>query len=187
MKALKYIGIVVAALILLSLIGAMFGDQPVKKVERFTPSEEATPEVEPAEPDAPRVIAGLNPVDVYLNLEKRGFKVEKNFTSGALSWKCVQAWPSVQYESEVFGTSATEVTYVRSSVMADGVEKTALAGKDFLALVSSVPYTGAEPQKAHDWVMANYDQHEASIVIGSARFTIKAPTVVYRMLILEPA
>ena len=76
MKALKYLGIAVAALILLGLIGAMFGDQPIKPVERFEPTEAAAPEPEPSEPDAPRIIAGLNPVDVYLNLEKRGFKVE---------------------------------------------------------------------------------------------------------------
>ncbi len=188
MKALRYIIIVIAALVLLSLIGAMFEGQPTKKVEQPSTSEGQPELPTPIEASSSsRIIAGLNPVDVYLNLENRGFTLTKDFSAGYVIRTCVQKWPSVEYRAEVGGKVSDEADGVQATVMADGVEKTAEAGKDFLAFVASVPYTGAEPKKAHDWVLSNFNQDGASIVIGSARFTIKAPTVVYRMLMIEPA
>jgi hypothetical protein len=48
-------------------------------------TSEATAPQETAEP---QLIPGLAPVDVYLNLEQRGFTVTKDLKPGACSWMC---------------------------------------------------------------------------------------------------
>lgn len=188
MKALKILALAVLAFVVLIFVVGLFADPPSKAGSPSAPTEQ------PAAPDTPEsdeevassLIPGLNPVDVYLSLENRGFTVKKDFGEGYASWSCVQKYPSVELSADVQGPSATEVNMVRAMVMADGVEKTALAGRDFVAFVASAPYTGAQPQVAHDWVIENYDMDGATLTVGGVIFTMKAPSVLYRMLIIEP-
>ena len=188
MKALKYTVLaLVGAFVLVMAIGLL--SEPPTAEERAAAeasSNESQPPESEADEVAQHVIPGLNPVDVYLNLEQRGFTVTKDFSGGSAIWTCAQKWPSVDLTADVIGSSATEVTMVRAMVMADGVEKTALAGRDFVAMVASVPYDGAQPQVARDWVVSNYDQDSSTTTIGGARFTLRAPSDLYRMLLIEP-
>lgn len=170
-------------LFLLIILVGIFVDAPPT-----TPSAPVEVETEPVTdaPVVPEIIPGLAPVDVYLSLEQRGFIVEKDLQTGACSWVCTQEWPSVKFTADVFGPDVNSVSSVRADVMADGVNKTALAGRDFLAMVASVPYTGAEQQASHDWVIANYDTDSATMVVGGAQFILRAPSELYRMLIIGP-
>lgn len=188
MKALKIIALAVLAFLVLTFVLALFSDPPVKTSSPSAPTQEPeAPDVpESGEEVASDLIPGLNPVDVYLSLENRGFTVKKDFGQGYAIWTCVQKFPSVELSADVQGPSATEVNMVRAMVMADGVEKTALAGRDFVAYVASAPYKGSQPQVAHDWVIENYDMDGATLTIGGVIFTMKAPSVLYRMLIIEP-
>lgn len=189
MKALKILALAVLALVVLIFVVGLFSDAPSKAGSPSAPTEQ------PAAPDAPEsgeevassLIPGLNPVDVYLNLEQRGFTVSKNLKPGELSWTCTQTWPSVEFVAETFGPEVDKASLVRATVTADGVNKTALAGRDYLALVASIPYTGAQPQVAHDWVLANFDQDSSTTNIGGATFTLYAPTEAFRMLTIQPS
>lgn len=183
-KALKIIGLSALAFIVLVILLGVFSDPPTE-AER---AAAAAAQVEPAPAEEPpsRFIAGMNPVDVPLNLEKHGFTVKKDFGGGYTTRTCKQILPGVEYTAEVGGPGTRDVDMVRAMVMADGVTQTALAGRDFVAFVASVAYTGAQPQNAHDWVVANFDQDGATTTIGGATFTMKAPSALYRMLLIEP-
>ncbi|MBL7954398.1 MAG: hypothetical protein JNJ91_05125 [Flavobacteriales bacterium] len=184
MKALKIIGAVILGIIALGLIvGNLAGPDTTQSEVPTTPEAASEPEAQPA----PTVISDLNPVDVYLNLEQRGFTVTKNLKPGQLSWTCRQTWPSVEFVAETFGPEVDRASLVRATVTADGVNKTALAGRDYLLLVASVPYTGAQPQVAHDWLLANFDNDSATTSIGGATFTLYAPTQAFRMLTIQPS
>lgn len=146
------------------------------------PTLEATSQVE-----RHTVIPGSNPVDLYLSLEQRGFSVEKQFGSEMNSWTCTQDFGSVKYTTEVFGPEVDVTGSVRATVLADGVNKSAQVGADFLSFVASMPYEDAQPQKAHDWVVEHLNEDSANITIGSVRFLLRAPTDMMRMLLIDPA
>lgn len=176
---------IVGGLFALLLITVLATDTPEAAAARQ--SEAAKAEVAPVTAkSAHQVIPGLNPVDVYLSLEKRGFTVKKSYRDGYSLRTCIQEMPSITFSTNVGGPGTKEVDDVTATVMVDVAEKTVQAGRDFLAFVASVPYTDANPQSAHDWVLANYDQDGATTTIGGAVFTIKAPTVAYRMLMIQP-
>ena len=187
-RTLKIIGLSLAGLfILLVIIGRTLGKPPAKtQAEAAQAPATPEPEVVPAASKGYQAIPGLSPVDVYLSLEKKGFEVKKEFGEEYASWKCMQKWPSLELTAEVIGRTADDVEVVRAMVMADGVNKEAVAGRDFVAFVASAPYEGSEPQTAHDWVIANFDQDSATTRIGGAHFTLRAPSAVYRMLTIEP-
>ena len=186
-KAFKILGFAALGFIALCIVIGLTVDLPATSAVA-KPAEEVAEQVTTSpEPTPATIIPGLNPVDVYLTLEKRGFTVSKNLKPGQLSWTCKQSWPSVEFSAEVFGPEVDEVSFVRAEVMADGVNKTALAGRDYLAMMASAPYTGSQPQVAHEWVVANFDQDGATTTIGGTSFTLRAPSEVYRMLTIQPA
>lgn len=186
-RTLKIIGLSLAGLfILLVIIGRTLGEPPAKAEQSATQAVIPEPETSEPSPEGRKALPGLSPVDVYVSLENRGFEVKKEFSEHYASWTCVQKWPSLELTAEVIGPNADEVGVVRAMVMADGVTKTAAAGSDFVAFVASAPYEGSDPQTAHDWVIANFDQDSATTQIGGAHFTLRAPSAVYRMLTIEP-
>ena len=189
MKALKILALAVLAFVLLIFVVGLFADPPSTSAPHSAPTEQPAAQVTPesSEEVASSLIPGLNPVDVYLNLEQRGFTVTKNLKPGQLSWTCTQTWPSVEFVAETFGPEVDKASLVRATVTADGVNKTALAGRDYLALVASIPYTGAQPTEAHTWVLSNFDQDSATTNIGGANFTLYAPTEAFRMLTIQPS
>lgn len=188
MKALKILGAVIVAIVALGLIVGNLAGPPAKQAEaREKPQDTSLRESDqPAAASSTGAIPSLNAADVYLGLKERGFTVEKDLANGA-SFVCSLVSPSLELKAEVSGSSGTEVTLVRAMVMADGATKKAIAGRDFLAFIASVPYANAQPQAAHDWVIQYYDVDGATTTIGGAAFTLKAPSEHYRMLLVEPA
>lgn len=174
--------ILLIAILGLIVIGALFGDS--KKAPDAV--QEPTPEQKLAEVVAKDFIPGLQPVDVHLSLEERGFKVERVMDQSGITWNCTQEGPSVTYKAEVFGPEVEVLGGVRATVMADGANKTAEAGRDFLAYMCSLPYDGSKPEEAKAWLLENYDQETASTTIGTVRFTLHGPSVAYRLLNVEP-
>lgn len=140
----------------------------------------------PASSDAGSVIPGANPADVHLSLKERGFDVERLAGPMGISWTCTEHTASVALRVDLAGPEASQLAQARASVMAIG-ENTADAGQDFLAFVASLPYTDARPAEAHEWVLTNFDQDGAAVTIGSARFTLAAPSAKARILLVEPA
>lgn len=179
-KWAKVVISIVGSLFLLLVIIVIATDSPEAAAERNAQQEH----IAKAEH---RVIPGLNPVDIYVNLKQRGFTVKDSYNPGYSIHDCEQAWPSVTFVASVGGPGSRAVDDIRATVMADGVQKTALAGRDFLALIASVPYTGANPDMAHQWVVDNFNRDSAIITIGGAVFVLKAPNPVFRLLSIRPA
>ncbi|HLP47034.1 MAG TPA: hypothetical protein VK469_13870 [Candidatus Kapabacteria bacterium] len=143
---------------------------------------------EPSNSIASKYILGLTPPDVYLNMEKQGFKTEKQFNSeyGNL-WTSTSKIEGIEYRVETFSSDVNNVENVRATAMVDATQKNIIAAQQFLKFVSSLPYESAEPQKAIKWVEDNYNNDKASVIIGDVRFILGAPSSAVRMLTLEKA
>ena len=116
----------------------------------------------PAAPPAPaptaapaaatlEIIPGIAAADITLSLTDRGF-----VCSGAtqmqtlLSWTCDRSGNAgVSYNVLVYGDTPTRIRFVNASISApSGVSDEAA----FFNLLATLPYTGAEPAKAQEWV-----------------------------------
>lgn len=134
-------------------------------------------------------IPGLKPVDVYLNLEKRGFTTTKNFSSEyGNSWDCKSSSAGIDYSVNVFSDDVNSVERVRATAMLNGNEKKQIiATKPFLKYVASVPFEGNDPAKFAGWLEKNFNKDKQSLTISAVKFTIYAPTKLLRMLDIEKA
>lgn len=139
-----------------------------------------------AEPEAHKLIPGVQPVDVHLSLKQQGFTVEPTYGDG-ITWTCKQTHPGVEFRADVYGPEVEKLSLVTATVMADASTKTAEAGTNFLAYVCSVPYDGSNPAQAAEWLRTNFNTDSATTTIGPVRFTLRAPSVAYRLLTIEPA
>lgn len=148
-------------------------------------SSSPKPEVSKGPTDI-RYIPGLSPTDVYLNLEQRGFKTEKSFNSefGNL-WTSTHSVVGIDYRVEVFSYNIENVVSIEATAMVDANEKDIVATKQFIQLVSTVPYENANPEQAAKWVDENFNNHKATTQIGGVTFTMIAPTQYVRMLLIE--
>lgn len=134
------------------------------------------------------IISGITPVDVYLNLEKQGFKTKKQLGGEyGNSWTSTQSYDGMDITVETFSYNTNSVASVQASVMVDVSYKDIIAGKQFMKYISSLPYKNSKPEDAIKWVDENYDADKASTEIGDVKFTIYAPSAAVRMLMIEPA
>lgn len=136
----------------------------------------------------PHYIMGLSPVDVYLNMEKQGFVTEKRLSSEYGNfWISTESVPGIDYRVETYSSNVNNVENVRASAIVDLSQKYISATQQFFVFISSLPYNGADPQRAGRWIQDNFNNDKATIVIGDARFTIYAPTSACRMINIEKA
>lgn len=181
MKALKYTVLaLVGAFVLFMAIGLLFGD-------RVSPAADAAPSgTDTSSESTPASIPGMNPADVYLSLEDRGYTTSKEFNTQRVIWVCSSSDAAMSFVVTMSGKTATTVDLIKAIVLSMDGGSIAPA-QHVLAFVASAPYTGAEPQRAKDWVLEHYDQDGATITIGPVKLTIQAPTVQSRILVMEPA
>ena len=136
-------------------------------------------------PDNLKGIKGLMPADVYLNMEKTGFETNKNLTSNAgCTWENTKTIDGVEYRVVTFSSDINSVESVSANAMALP-PKNASDAKQFLKFISSLPYNGSNAQEAGEWVDENFNSDKAEKVIGSAKFTIYAPSEFARMIRIE--
>lgn len=135
-----------------------------------------------------KFIKGLNPVDVYLNMEKQGFTTDKQLGGeyGNI-WTNTKSYAGIDYKVETFSSNIKNVESVRATAMIDVTAKKIIATKQFFQFVATLPYENAKPEEAASWVDKNFDNDKATTTIGSAKFTIYAPSVAVRMLTIERA
>jgi len=153
-------------------------------ISRFvSKSNTTTTKPNKAETEA-KNIPGANPVDVYLNLEKKGFKVDKQLGSGSCSWLCTKQESGLSYTVNVLSEKPTQIQQVAITAALDGSEsdKLIIATKPFIKWVSSFPYEGQDVQKLASWIENNFDRNGASITIGAVQFTMSAPNKSTRQL-----
>lgn len=133
-------------------------------------------------------IPGLSPSDVYVNLEKEGFKTEKTFDleNGNL-WISTRSANGIKYKVDMFSYSTKNVVSISATAMIDVNEKDIVATKQFFQFISTLPYDNANPKLAASWVDKNFNNNKATTTIGGVTFTMLAPTQFVRMLLVEVA
>lgn len=133
-------------------------------------------------------IPGLSPTDVYLNLEKEGFKTERTLDSenGNL-WISKRSANGIKYKVDMFSYSTKNVVSISATAMIDVNEKDIIATKQFFQFISTLPYDNANPKLAASWVDKNFNNNKATTTIGGVTFTMLAPTQFVRMLLVEVA
>lgn len=131
-------------------------------------------------------IPGLSPTDVYLNLEKEGFKTERTLDSenGNL-WISKRSANGIKYKVDMFSYSTKNVVSISATAMIDVNEKDIVASKQFFQFISTLPYDNANPKLAASWVDKNFNNNKATTTIGGVTFTMLAPTQFVRMLLVE--
>jgi hypothetical protein len=123
--------------------------------------------------DAPsgRVIPGLMPVDLYLNLEEKGFTTEKRLGGAQKEFRCTLEFAGGEHQATAFGSAASNVTAISAHTTIYGEANTSALAAPFLGYVATLSYDGAEPEQARAWVEANLGK-EAETMFGPVKFQL---------------
>jgi hypothetical protein len=175
------VGVVLVFSILVSTCARKNSSESAQNAEKKAESETTTEEMS-------NFINGLNPVDVYMNMEKQGFKTEKQLGGEyGNAWTSTMSYDGMDCKVETFSSNVNNVESVTATAMIDVTSKKIIATKQFIQFVATLPYENAKPEDAANWVDKNFNNDKASIIIGDAKFTIYAPSVAVRMLRIEKA
>ena len=163
--------------VLVALFFAVIGKESTSPSSQTVTTEDHT--------DIP-CIPGLSPSDVYVNLEKEGFKTKRTFDSenGNL-WSSTRSAYGIKYKVDMFSYSTKNVVSISATAMIDVNEKDIVATKQFFQFMSTLPYDNANPKLAASWVDKNFNNNKATTTIGGVTFTMLAPTQFVRMLLVE--
>lgn len=131
------------------------------------------------EPEKPidNSIKGLMPVDIYLNLENKGYSVDKQITSKeGCFWTCTKSEAGLDYYVRVASMNTSLVDEVRISATINGSEpnKQIIAVKPFLKYVSSFQYQGSDANKVANWIEENFNKEKSVLEVSGVQFTINA-------------
>ena len=144
-----------------------------------TPPPTLTPTAKPT-PDT-LAIPGLTNADIKLNLQDRDFACGGPDLAGAIAtWTC----------SRISGLADLTVRYrgpdptIVYSVDAQTIGADDRLAADFLGFIATLPYAGADPERARSWVQDRIGT-SASTTIGHARFTLGGPENA-RYLTIDP-
>ena len=146
--------------------------------------------VKAAEPiTSKKGIEGLNAVDIYLDLEKKGYTVDKQYNSkdGTLYF-CDKKETAIEYNVTMFKNTSDKVEEIKISGTLTGLDnKNIIAVKPFLKYISTVQYEGSDTAKITQWIEDNFNNDKASTIIGEAKFSIFAPSQFTRLVVIEKA
>jgi hypothetical protein len=133
-----------------------------------------------------QAIPGMAAVDAYSNLKNVGFICEgPSDMNGEGFWECKDTNVSYDFDVEIWG-EPTKVRVVEATALNfTGADNTVAIIAPFLSWLATLPYRGAEPAVAKQWVLENLNNHEASTVIGGVTFTIFANAEAARILLIE--
>lgn len=144
------------------------------------PSENKNPTKDDAQ-----YIVGLDPVTAYLNLQKWGFSVDKDYSTEGNLWTCKYSAEGLDYTVTIYSPKAVDKAQsVRMSIMASPYSSIS-NGLQLACYIATIPYDTADIEKAKQFVENNYNNDKSSIVIGDAEFTIYAPTQLTRMIDIQ--
>ncbi len=166
---------------------APIDEQPTPSVEQTPAAEEAAqepgpaqelePEPEPVEepetepdPAGPETIPGRAITDVVVLAEEEGFEC-----SGPHIDREAPAPARVSYICHQAGiTGDRQQVIARGENVSDLARVLVVAVEDysFIEYIASLPYEGARPAEAQEWVANNLDEDTASMEIGSVYFSI---------------
>ncbi len=132
-----------------------------------------------------KFIPGIQAVDVYLNLEKKGFQTKQTTLSlpegNVRLWKSEFNSGSYQHAVEIYGKSHDRITSIRATSLNFSSGSMSAVSRDFLGYIASAPYDGANQAEARAWVESNIDK-SASKTFGGVKFEIIADSPNARIL-----
>jgi hypothetical protein len=146
-----------------SEIQTLTADIPVITQISNTPEFTNTPELTntPAVTDIAAItpvvgiLPGLQPADVKINLEERQFTCDLIFgptdSDPYYKWECKSESTNYLMLVEIWSKSLFTVDLIQSSIMQFGTPDDELAA-NFLGFMATMPYDGADPQSARNWV-----------------------------------
>ena len=130
-------------------------------------------------------ITGLDPVTVYLNLQEKGFSVDKDYSTNGNLWTCKYSAEGLDYTVTIYSPKAVDKAQsVRLSITASPYSSIS-NGKQVASYIATIPYDTADTEKAKQFVESNYNNDKSSIIIGDAEFTVYAPTQLARMIDIQ--
>lgn len=121
-------------------------------------------------------IPGLAPVDIYLNLEGKGFTTDKRYGKEQHTFECKEQTGAYLNTASITipaGQGADQVTVVNAMHQNYSEASTDALAVGFLGYCATLPYDGAEPAKARAWVEANLGKN-VSAVFGGVKFELFA-------------
>ena len=133
-------------------------------------------------------IPGMSPVDIYLDLEKKGYTIDKQYLPNeGTMYNCDLKEFAVTYSVRIFKNEKDLVEEVKIAASLTGQDnKNISAVKPFIKYISTVPYEGSNTAKITQWIEDNFNKDGASIVIGKAKFTISGNKF-SKVVQIEPA
>lgn len=170
----KILLIIIAVLAVFWIIGKF-----IKKDE--TPKKETNKTEKKTE--SKKVIPGSVPVDVYLNLEKKGFKIDKQFSPDFKIWECTKSEAGLDYNVKVYSEDLNTIQAVRVTAATNGKEiKNIEAVKPFMIWISSLQYKGSDVPKLQKWISDNFNKDKATTTIGNVKYSIYASSPYIRTI-----
>jgi uncharacterized ParB-like nuclease family protein len=138
-------------------------------------STQQTSSQPPAAAQKAAALPGLQPVDVYLNLDKQPYSLKfGGFTKGVTRYqKCGKRDVGGEtMEVCIDSNDVNDVVFINATVTGGTITSADL----LLPYVATVPFEGNQPQKAKAWVTDNLPKlrqgEPVEIAIGGVRFTL---------------
>src|ERR687889_2740975 len=147
---------------------------PDQRQRKREPKPERKRGPKPEAKPAPSNIPGLTPQDVYLNLENKGFKCSEPELMGPeddVRWTCERHEAKGEYMVEINSKDANSVRLLKARVISHEPARTDALAEDFLGYVARVPYEGAQPDEAKEWVEQSVGR-KASAEFGGVSYTL---------------
>lgn len=126
-----------------------------------------------------RAIPALTPAAVHDQFSKRGFKLEKTPAGEQSTWTSTESNEMHEFKVISAVTNDNKVLSVEASVfsMLTMDEST----KQFIGDVASVPYKYADPRKAKQWAIDNFEKG-GQTTIGDVNFEVVVNSETRRVL-----
>ena len=120
-----------------------------------------------------KVIPGLAPVDIHLNLENMGFTIDKNIGVDGCFYNCTKTKLECDFHCRVYGENPSSVEEIKASYMSYTGESVGESAKTFLGYIATMPYDNSNPQQAKKWVLDHINK-DATTNIGGVNYEMFA-------------
>ena len=139
-------------------------------------------------------ISDLSPADIYTTLENIGFKTDKirNPEYGNTWTSLLNNYGGIDYRVDIYSTNVSNVISYRATASINQYylnDKNISASQQFFILASSFPslYDKSNSEEISLWIKNNFNSDKSTVTIGSAKFTMYAPSQYVRFLDVEKA
>ena len=124
-------------------------------------------------------IPALTPANVHDQFTKKGFKLDKTSSGDMVTWTSAENNEMHEFKVITTATNTDKVLSVEASVFS--MLTMDQSTKDFIGDVASIPYKYADPQKAKEWAVANFEKGGHTI-IGDVNFEVMINSETRRVL-----